>query len=353
MSSDRVLIVGGGIAGINIAWELINRSIEFDLVDQKQPNSATRVAVGLYNPIVLKRNSLVWSSKPAWKLLTTYRDLERELQVKFIQEEPFYKKLNNQEEYSNWQLLSSDDRLNDMVTLSHSEFCGSLSADYGFGVVSGVGTLNTNQLITAFHNQLRQLNSLIYDSFSMSSLSETNEGFIYREQKYSHLIFTNGVNTLSDTPFSALPIQPNKGEWIRLKCKGLSLEGILNSSVFIKPETMGEFTVGATYDRHRLSPLITEGRKAELLEKFTEVTGHEPGEVVDHQGGLRPTSPDRKPMVGEHPIKKNIYVLNGLGSRGILHAPLMARWLLDYMFEGIPIDPKVDVLRFKKRLLKS
>jgi tRNA 5-methylaminomethyl-2-thiouridine biosynthesis bifunctional protein len=34
-------------------------------------------------------------------------------------------------------------------------------------------------------------------------------------------------------------------------------------------------------------------------------------------------------------------VLNGLGGRGFVFAPLMARWLAEYLMEGVAIDGRV------------
>jgi|GEM_PF-5894937 len=351
MSSEKVLIIGGGIAGINLSWELKKRSVDFDIVDVESPHSATRVAVGLYNPVVLKRNSLVWESNAAWKLLDNYREIEDYLNIKFIDEEPFYKKLHTQEEYNNWQLLESDSRFTNMVSFSQAKSCGNLSSEFGFGVLNGVGTLRTNVLINAYLNDLKGKGQRINSYFSFDDVQTSDDRFWYRDREYSRIVYANGVAILENKPFERLPIKPNKGEWIRVKCEKLELDGILNSSVFIKPERKSEFTVGATYDRHNLHPLTTSLRRNELLAMFEEITGLNASEVLDHQGGIRPTSPDRKPIVGEHPNLPNVYLLNGLGSRGILHAPLMAKWLVNRMLDGETINPKADVIRFKKRLM--
>jgi len=60
-----------------------------------------------------------------------------------------------------------------------------------------------------------------------------------------------------------------------------------------------------------------------------------------------------KPELG---YVKNLYVLNGLGGRGFVFAPLMASWLAQYIVEGKEIDKRVhaDRLFFKwARKLKS
>mgnify|MGYP001318118610 CR=1 FL=1 len=55
-------------------------------------------------------------------------------------------------------------------------------------------------------------------------------------------------------------------------------------------------------------------------------------EVVNHESGLRPTSHDRRPYVGELENNPGIFILNGLGTRGVLVAPSMVKKLVDQIF---------------------
>jgi glycine/D-amino acid oxidase-like deaminating enzyme len=36
-------------------------------------------------------------------------------------------------------------------------------------------------------------------------------------------------------------------------------------------------------------------------------------------------------LVGQHRVHKNLYILNGLGSRGVLVAPTVAKNLIDFI----------------------
>ncbi|HGZ70204.1 MAG TPA: FAD-dependent oxidoreductase, partial [Nitratifractor sp.] len=94
--------------------------------------------------------------------------------------------------------------------------------------------------------------------------------------------------------------------------------------------------------------------------------------------GMRSGSHDFKPLLGrvidsaymlqsypkiklgykKAPLKycKNLYVFNGLGGRGFVLAPLMAKWLIEYIFEGKELDSRVDAnrlfLKWARRLNK-
>ncbi|MGB2437323.1 MAG: FAD-dependent cmnm(5)s(2)U34 oxidoreductase, partial [Candidatus Puniceispirillales bacterium] len=67
---------------------------------------------------------------------------------------------------------------------------------------------------------------------------------------------------------------------------------------------------------------------------------------------VRATTPDRQPIAGT--IGKSLYVLGGLGSRGMVTAPLLAEALAaDICGEASPLDfamrRAVDPYRFSRR----
>ena len=83
------------------------------------------------------------------------------------------------------------------------------------------------------------------------------------------------------------------------------------------------------------------------LNKIIEIDGIE---IMDQKFGFRPTSLDRKPLVGEHPIIKNLFCVNGMGSKAILMAPLLVRELLDYIYQKKPLDSMININRFSKKI---
>lgn len=48
-------------------------------------------------------------------------------------------------------------------------------------------------------------------------------------------------------------------------------------------------------------------------------------------------------------MHSQLYLLNGLGTRGVLLAPAMAKALFEYIEYGIPLDSSIDIKRFDKR----
>ena len=67
-----------------------------------------------------------------------------------------------------------------------------------------------------------------------------------------------------------------------------------------------------------------------------------PYQVTGQRSGVRPTTPDQKPLMGAHHEIPNCWVLNGLGSKGSSLAPWCAELLVDAMLNGKPIAPELD-----------
>ena len=63
----------------------------------------------------------------------------------------------------------------------------------------------------------------------------------------------------------------------------------------------------------------------------------------------RPTVADRRPLIGEHPVFKNLYIFNGLGTKGVMNAPFFANMLTQYIFDHTELHPEVDIKRFYKK----
>ena len=92
----------------------------------------------------------------------------------------------------------------------------------------------------------------------------------------------------------------------------------------------------------------TAQAKQELMEHL-HVLGSYSYEIIDQQVGVRPTVLDRRPILGAHHTIKNMYLFNGLGTKGYLMAPTLARELSDYMFHEKPLDKEISIERFYRK----
>jgi glycine/D-amino acid oxidase-like deaminating enzyme len=56
--------------------------------------------------------------------------------------------------------------------------------------------------------------------------------------------------------------------------------------------------------------------------------------------------PDKRPVAGVHPEHPRVGVLNGLGAKGTLLAPILAQQWTKHLKSGAPFSAEVDVQRF-------
>jgi glycine/D-amino acid oxidase-like deaminating enzyme len=142
-----------------------------------------------------------------------------------------------------------------------------------------------------------------------------------------------------------LPLDGTKGELFIIKAPELDLDVIINTSVFILPLGDHLFKVGATYNWKDKTELPSEEGRQELIERIKEIINCD-FVIVEHFAGIRPTVKDRRPLVGTHSSHSFIHILNGLGTRGVMLGPSMAKALYNSIEHDIPLDPTINIKRF-------
>ena len=115
---------------------------------------------------------------------------------------------------------------------------------------------------------------------------------------------------------------------------GLGLNRPIHARHFLLPDRAkgpDHYKVGATYAWDGLEdPQPTQAGREEL-ETWLKSVVLLPYEVMNHWCGVRPARKSREVLMGWHPEHPGLGVLNGLGSRGGLLAPLKAHQLLESM----------------------
>ena len=183
-------------------------------------------------------------------------------------------------------------------------------------------------------------------SFDYSQLVVNSDSVEYKNKKAKHIIFAEGFGMLSNPFFNKLPLDGTKGELLLIKAPNLNIDVIVKSSVFVLPFGNDYYKVGATYNWEDKTNIPTEAAKKELTDNLKELINCD-FEIIEHYAGVRPTVKDRRPLVGTHPLYKNVHVLNGLGTRGVMLAPAMAKNLFNHIENQTPLDKHIDIRRIK------
>jgi len=339
------IIVGSGLAGILFCEVLREHGKTFLVVDDDSQQSST-VAGGLYNPVILKRFTEVWKAEKQLELaLPMYQALEKDLGVVLDYKVPIYRLFASIEEQNNW--FAACDKPNLSTHLSTNiipNTNASIKADYGFGEVLQTGRIHTSALVSAYKERLKQDKDYLEESFDFDAL-EYGDSIRYNEYEAKQIVFAEGFGVVQNPYFNYLPLKPTKGELLTIHAPDLKIDYILKSGVFLMPLGDAKYLVGATYEWKDLSNTTTVKAKDELLGKLKTFLKCD-FTVVDQVVGIRPTVKDRRPLVGRHPEHDNIYVLNGLGTRGVMIAPYVAQELYDFIENQQALDSEIDIDRF-------
>lgn len=339
------IVVGLGLAGIAFCEHLQKHNKSF-LVYDSGLNISSTIAGGLYNPVTLKRFTASWDAlNQINTAMPFYEELETKLQVKLDFKTPVNRLFATVEEQNLWFEAADRPVLNHFLIPEVYYVNNSLiNAPFGLGVVAQSGRIDTSLLIESYRTYLIENKKIIEKSFVYENLV-TESPFSYDGITSQYIVYAEGFGLKKNPWFNHLPLNGNKGELLTIKAPDLKLDVILKSSVFIIPLGNDLYRVGATYNHEDKTITPTPEAKTDMLHKLNKIINC-PYEVIQHEAGIRPTTIDRKPLVGEHPQIKDMYVLNGLGSRGVMIAPSVAQKLFEFIENQKPLDKEISISRF-------
>ncbi|QHI36946.1 tRNA 5-methylaminomethyl-2-thiouridine biosynthesis bifunctional protein MnmC [Kordia antarctica] len=341
------IIVGLGLAGIAFCEELEADGKTFIVYEDNSQQSST-VAGGLYNPVILKRFTLTWNADEQLAIaLPFYNALEQKLGVKFDEKLAVMRRFTAVEEQNMWFEASDKPKLSKYLdTKLVVNTNKSLNAPFSLGRVKKTGRINTKKLLKAYREYLESENVLRKERFQYIDLIMDENSVRYQNIKAKKIIFCEGFGVNLNPYFSYLPLKGSKGELLMIKAPNLNLDYVSKSSVFLIPQGNDIYSVGATYDWKDKTHAITEEAKAELVEKLSKLINCD-YEIIDQVAGIRPTVVDRRPLVGIHPNHSQIAILNGLGTRGVMIGPTVAKQLYNHLTHQAALPTEIDIKRFE------
>ncbi|MCX2679989.1 FAD-dependent oxidoreductase [Galbibacter sp. EGI 63066] len=343
------IVVGVGLGGIAFCEQLEQHGKSYLVFDDDSQQSSN-VAGGMYNPVILKRFTPVWRATEQLEVLIPfYSALEDKLSQKFNYKLPVLRRFVSVEEQNMWFEASDKPRLKPYLSTNMVRNTNKhIDAPLGYGEVLHTGRMDTDLLQRSYKKHLIVKGKLQQERFDYESLEVAESSITYQGITARNIVFCEGFGLKKNPFFDYLPLNGTKGELLLIKAPKLQLDVVVKSSVFIIPLGDHLYKVGATYKWKDKTNTPTEASKQELLEKLETFLKCD-YEVVGHLAGIRPTVADRRPLVGQHPKHKSMYVLNGLGSRGVMIAPYVAKQLFKNIENKTPLEKEIDIDRYKKQ----
>ncbi len=346
MKKVDYIIVGCGLASVAFCEHLRARNKTYIVFDDGSQKSSI-VAAGLYNPVVLKRFSEVWKAKAQLeRALPLYAKIEKDLNIKIDYKLRILRRFTSIQEQNKWFTASDKPNLEAFLSTQLVKNTNAqIDAPFGFGEVLHAGRLDTETLITTYREFLKQNGFLQPTTFQHDKIKVEADAIRYNNLQSKHIVFAEGFGVKQNPFFNHIPLTGSKGEILTIKAPGLKIDYAIKSSVFVIPLGNDLYNVGSTYNNEDKTQDPTDIAKEELILKLKTFIKCD-FEVVNHVAGIRPTVKDRRPLVGRHSKHKNLYVLSGLGTRGVMIAPYVADELFQFIENDKVLDSEIDINRF-------
>jgi len=346
------LIIGQGISGTWLSYYLQKANRSFIVIDNDQPNAASRIAAGIINPVTGRRIVKTWMIDELLSFLVpAYEELGNELGIKAIDQKSLI------DFHPTPQMkIAFDERFKEnedflFQAADQWQYQNIFNYDFGFGKVDPCYVVNLKEILTSWRIKLLANNQLLEENFEVNELKYTDTEINYRDIKAEKVIFCDGINSAQSPFFKNLPFALNKGEVIIIETDGLPSTHIFKKGMMLTSMEKDLYWIGSNYLWEFSDDQPTEQFRKQI-ELLLKTWLKPPFKIVDHRASIRPANIERRPFVGFHPTHKNIGILNGMGTKGCSLAPFFARQLTDHLINGDQILPEADISRFSKILMR-
>jgi glycine oxidase len=359
--SPDVVIIGGGVIGLAIAWRAAQRGLRVTVCDPAPGSGASHAAAGMLTPVAEAAYAERELFGLAQRSLQGYAAFTAELTELTGAPTGFRADGTLQVAYDHDDLGVLDE-----LAVLHETF-GAASerltarecraaepmldpAVRGGLLVTGDASVDPRQLTTALLAAVRAAGITVVPQAAASVIvtggPESARATGVRLADGTQL--AAGQVVLAAGWSSALigglpdgvvpPVRPVKGQILRLRSTpatqraglppglvGRTIRGIVRGgSVYLVPRDSGELVIGATQEELGADTLVTAGGVWELLrDARTLVPGITELELAEAVAGLRPGTPDNAPVLGPARLP-GLVLATGHFRSGVLLAPVTA-----------------------------
>lgn len=339
----RCLIVGQGIAGAVLAWTLQRRGVVVHVADADFPHRSSSIAAGIINPVTGKRYVKTWRYDDFFPVAkSVYQTMEARWGVPIWHDQTILRLLETPQETNDWSARLAAPDYADLLgeRRDAGPWTDMLLPSISVGEIRGAARVDFSKLMQAFQAEARAAGLFLAQKI-------TPDAAVRMADDYDCIVFCEGYRGSENPFFPNLPWQLAKGEAMLLRLKhthaAQALE-MVKKTLLLAPLGNDLFWAGASYNWTFEDDGATNSEQNFLEERLAAML-RAPYEVVQRMGAVRPTVRDRRPLLGASPIHANLFIFNGLGTKGALLAPYWAAHLADHLLEGMPLDRAVDIQR--------
>jgi glycine/D-amino acid oxidase-like deaminating enzyme len=346
------LLIGQGICGTFLSWCLQKEGYSFLVIDEEQPDTASKVAAGIINPVTGRRIVKTWMIDEvmpfAWQ---QYTKLGNQLQITAIEQKDIIDFFPTPQMKHAFARRYEEDTQYLSIQGDPDLWKDYFQYDFGYGSITPCYLVNLPELLPAYRRLLQSNNQLLEEKFDTNQLRITGDKIQYKDISARAVIFCDGISSFNNPWFANLPFAPNKGEVLLVEASDMPTQHIFKKGINWVPWSKNIFWVGSSYEWEFTDDQPTTAfrdRTMAALKQWIKA----PVRLLDHKASVRPATLERRPFVGFHPALPGIGIFNGMGTKGCSLAPFFAQQLVQHIHNQKPLQAEADIKRFQRILSK-
>lgn len=311
----RVAIVGAGIAGTTLAWQLRFLGVPSIRFDRRDAAAASPVAAGLITPVTGLRLAVSWRFDECWgAAVDFYRRVERETGTRLLDEHDAIRLFQSDEErrLAEAKAVATGDHAIGRFVAPCGNIPAALRQPFGGITLRPAGHLHVP-------TYLRTL-PVVEADVTSDAIVPHGEGLELMGERFGAIVFCQGAAGRGHPWFPEISFNPTKGDILTVAIPDLNEARTVHGAGWLLRVDSGRFLAGSTFERDNLDPTPTKAGRDEVERKLKSMLTV-PFHVLDHRCGIRPTIQESRPIVIRHRIHESVWCFNGLGSKGSLVAP--------------------------------
>ncbi|MEX0812230.1 MAG: FAD-binding oxidoreductase [Chitinophagales bacterium] len=342
------LIIGQGIAGTLLSFRLMQAGEDFLIIDKNESHTASHIAGALINPVTGKRIVKSWLiDELIPEARKIYQDLEKLLDIPIIKPATIHRYFINPEDVQFYEERKDFPELQPFLKpLPENEETLFLNERGGISI-SNAYRIDSKNLINKYRAYLQKIGKIHFTEFDYSKLEIKDTGIQYEEIEAENIIFCEGAAAVKNPFFNYVPFNLNKGERMLLSMPDLPKDKVYKKGLFIYHLENGQYYFGSANSWNFEDDSPSQHTYDIFMQKIQKMTAL-PFEIIDHKGGIKPSIKDRRPVLGVHPKYSNLYIFNGMGTKGFSLAPYFSKMMFSFLLKEKALMKEVDLGRFEK-----
>jgi len=350
MKQVDCIVIGQGIAGTLLSFELIQAGLSVQVIDAGDPYGASRVASGVINPVTGRRVVETWKIDQLLPLaIDTYNRIST-----FLKLAPVIKPVDVLAVHGDQQMRRAyEKRYNEGYRYIREvedpeKYNAFFNQPHGLHAITQALLVDLQRLLPVYRDYLASHQLLSDVTFKWDWLQVSKQqgrSLIYEDGniqlKAKWLIAAEGTAVAHNPYFKELAFRYNKGEALIIAAPKLPRQHIYKLRYSIVPWGDKDlFWIGSTY-QWEFDNVLPTGSFRESVMRFLDTELRVPYQLTAHIAAVRPATVNRRPFSGWHREYPQLGILNGLGTKGCSLAPYLAAAWKDHLLHGRPFDQEI------------